>query len=415
MTTGKKIRQTLFSNMGLKLIAVVISILIWLFVVNVENPATTQTYTAKVQITHGDTLTEQNKYYEVEGAQSVSFRVTAKRTVQQKLSNADFSAIADLNYLDDDGSVPITITARNYSSSVSISATPHYLKVKVGELKSSKFTVDTRTAGKPDSGFVVSEVTAEPSVISVEGPKSIVSTIETVTATANVEGISQNQEFSVVPKFYDKNGKAVDTSKLQLSVDTVLLRVSVTNSKSVNITTSTSGELQPGLELDSITVDPSSVVICGDAERLNSIAEITIPADIINLSAITEDWETTVDLSSYLPEGVTPADNEATQAKIKVTLKSSGSKTLDVPVSNLTINNLDSGLTASFTATSISVTVKGPRTDLANLTASSITGSVDASGLTAGKHAVAVELILDSGLTADDVSTELEVKSENEG
>ena len=50
MTTGKKIRQTLFSNMGLKLIAVVTSILIWLFVVNVENPATTQTYTAKVQM-----------------------------------------------------------------------------------------------------------------------------------------------------------------------------------------------------------------------------------------------------------------------------------------------------------------------------------------------------------------------------
>ncbi|MBQ1748820.1 MAG: hypothetical protein II044_00770, partial [Lachnospiraceae bacterium] len=138
-------------------------------------------------------------------------------------------------------------------------------------------------------------------------------------------------------------------------------------------------------------------------------------ADIINLSAITEDWETTVDLSSYLPEGVTLADNEATQAKIKVTLKSSGSKTLDVPVSNLTINNLASGLTASFTATSISVTVKGPRTDLANLTASSITGSVDASGLTAGKHAVEVNLILDSGLTADAVSTELELKSENEG
>ena len=413
--TKARLKQIFLSNLGLKVSAIVIAILTWFFVVNVENPATTQTYTTSVKITNADVLTDQGKYYEVVGAQTVSFRVTAKRTIQQKLTNDDFTATADMNYLGDDNEIPITITAKNYSSSVSISATPHYLKLKIGDLKTSQFTVDARTTGTPASGYVVSQVKSDPEVITVTGPKSIVSTIETVTATANVDGISEDQTVSAVPKFYDKSGKTIDTSELTLSADTVNLSVSILNSKTVPVNVKTSGSLPNGEELDSVTVDPQEVTISGSKEDLADIDSIEIPSDVVNLSNITADWETTVDLSSYLPDGVLLVNSDDSKATVTVTLKEEGQKTFDVPTSNLTIQNLGSGLTGTFTSDTVSITISGPNTELSQLDASALTGSVDASGLTDGKHVLAVTLSLSGNLQQTAASTELEIASSRSG
>lgn len=407
--TKAKLRQIFLSNLGLKISAVIIAILTWFFVVNVENPSTTQTYTTSVKITNAEVLTDQGKYYEVVGAQTVSFRVTAKRTIQQKLTNDDFTATADMNYLGDDNEIPITITAKNYSSSVSISATPHYLRLKIGDLKTSQFTVDARTTGTPASGYVVSQVKSDPEVITVTGPKSIVNTIETVTATANVDGISEDETVSAVPKFYDKSGKTIDTSELTLSADTVNLSVLILNSKTIPVTVKTSGSLPNGEELDSVTVDPQEVTVSGSREDLADITSIEIPSDVVNLSNITSDWETTVDLSSYLPDGVLLVNSDDSKATITVTLKEEGQKTFDVPTSNLTIQNLSSGLSGTFTSDTVSITISGPNSELSQLDASTLTGSVDASGLTAGKHVLAVNLSLSGNLQQTTASTEVEI------
>lgn len=410
-----RLHQIFLNNLGLKISAIVIAILTWFFVVNVENPSTTQTYTTNVRIINAQTLTDQGKYYEVIGSQTVSFRVTAKRTIQQKLTNKDFTATADMNYLGDDNEIPITISARNYSSSVSISATPHYLRLKLGDLQTSQFTIDARSTGTPASGYVVSQVKSDPEVITVDGPKSIVNKIETVTATANVDGISEDQTVSAVPKFYDKSGKTIDTSELKLSADTVNLKVTISNSKTVPVTVKTSGSLPNGEELDSITVDPQEVTISGSKDVLGGITSLEIGPDVVDLSNITSNWETTVDLTSYLPEGALLVNADDSKAKITVKLKEEGQKAFDVPTANLSIQNLGSGLGGNFTSSTVSVTISGPSTELNQLDGSTLTGSVDASGLAAGKHVVSVTLTLGSNLIQTPASTELEIKTSTNG
>lgn len=63
----------------------------------------------------------------------VSFRVSAARSVHDELSNADFSATADMENIEyDEGSgiyrVPVTITAKRYSNKVSVVSKQLYLE-----------------------------------------------------------------------------------------------------------------------------------------------------------------------------------------------------------------------------------------------------------------------------------------------
>lgn len=93
-----KVKEAFTTNINLKLIAVASAIFLWIVVVNIEDPTRSKFFTAKVQVTNEDVLTNAGKYYELPDDEvSVTFRVTAKRSVIEKLSNADFTATADLN------------------------------------------------------------------------------------------------------------------------------------------------------------------------------------------------------------------------------------------------------------------------------------------------------------------------------
>ena len=46
----------------------------------------------------------------------------------------------------------------------------------------------------------------------------------------------------------------------------------------------------------------SKVRIKGETDVLNKVAKIAIPDDVLDMSGATEDVETTVDITSYLPD-----------------------------------------------------------------------------------------------------------------
>ena len=59
----KKIVKRITNNFGLKILAVIFSGVLWLAVVNIDDPNTTRTFTTTVSIENGDYLTGIGKYY----------------------------------------------------------------------------------------------------------------------------------------------------------------------------------------------------------------------------------------------------------------------------------------------------------------------------------------------------------------
>ncbi|MCR5640958.1 MAG: hypothetical protein K6G04_06340 [Lachnospiraceae bacterium] len=391
----KRIKEALTNNIGLKLMALAFSIALWIIVVNVDDPNQSKNFTATVQVTNAEVLANQGRYYSIDGENTVTFRVTAKRSVIERLSSSDFVATADMNQLENDSQIPIEISATRYSGSISIAPRTRYLNVEVGELMSAKFVISGKTTGEPATGSAVAKVSVTPNVVSVKGPDEIVSTIDRVIATCDVGGMNADITENVVPVFYDSDGNVVDTTKLELSVSTVEVSVNMTSTKSVAIDITSADGLPSGMQIDGVTIDPGSVDIKGEASVLNGITKISIPSNVFDLANETEGITTTVDISQYLPEGVTLLDGEQSQVNVTIKLAAAVTKTFSVPTSNITINGLGDGLNAKIEESSVSVIISGTESSLSELSQNLITGYVDATGLKAGTHSLVITFNLD--------------------
>ena len=387
----QRIINALTKNVGLKLLALVFSFILWLVVVGIDDPKQTRTFTAVVSVTNSDVLTAAGKLYEIkDGVNTVSFRVTAKRSVIEKLSPSDFSAVADMNQLENNERIPVTITARQYANFTTISSKQQYLYVELKDLATERFVIEAKTVGELEPQLAIEEVSCSPTVITVTGPEDQIKRIKSVVAEANVTGCTTNFTESVIPKMYDAEGKVVDSSDFTPSVATVSVTVNFENTKTVDIVVKTSGTLSSDLTLGSIKTNPSSVMIIGETKDLNNVSSITIPDSVINLSNLTGSFTTTVDISSYLPDGVRLADGTSTKVAIYVTMSNETASTAKVSANNIELRDVPPGLAATLDIDSVTVNVFGKSEALEALDASHIKGYIDCSSFTAGEGQNAV-------------------------
>ena len=407
----QKIINALTKDVGLKILAVIFSFLLWLVVVNIDDPTQTRTFTAVVTVTNADVLKSAGKLYEIkDGVNTVSFRVTAKRSIIEKLSSSDFSATADMNSLENEERIPVTIAAKSYANYITISSKQNYLYVVLEDEQTERFVIEAQTTGTIETGLTVDSVSSSPTVITVTGPEDVVSAIDKVVASANITGVTSNFTESVIPKFYDSEGKEVDSKELTLSVSTVSVSVAFSNIKTVDLVVKTSGTLDSSLTLDSIKTDPSSVGIKGEATALNDVTSITIPDTVINLSDLTGSFTTTVDISSYLPEGITLADGSSSKVTIYVLMSGETASTAEVSASNISLTNIPEGLAVSLDATSVTVNVFGASDTLSSLDASTIKGTIDCTNLTVGEsQTVVVQFENIEGVTIQNTSVTVTV------
>lgn len=391
-----KIKRAVTDNLSFKILALMFAVALWMVVVNVDDPEQTKTFTTNVQVVNEDLLTQQGKYYSiVNNNNTVSFRVTAKRSILEKMTSADFTAVADMKNLEENKRIPVDITVNRYAGNVSLSAKRLYLEVEVGNEMNAKFVIRGETSGEPAEGCAVDGVTVTPNVITVKGPEEYVSKIEYVKAICDVSNINTDITESVVPVFYDEKGKEVSTTHLEVSMATVDISVHMVNTKEVSVTVDTQGVLAEGVEVDKITTDPMKIAIKGEKSVLNTISSITIPSSVLRLNGVAEDITTTVDITSFLPVGVTLLDPNDAQISVTIKVEGKVSKQYQIPTSNLAVRNLSGAQKAALEGDTIQVTITGLPSQLARISAETISGYVDVSGLAPGTHPVPVILNLD--------------------
>ncbi len=122
---------------------------------------------------------------------------------------------------------------------------------------------------------------------------------------------------------------------------------------------------------------------------------ITVPKEVLDLTDATEDIEKTVDVSSYLPEGVTLVEPGQAKIDVRVKLEKHETRKFKVPTANITVTNLSQEYSVKFLEESVEIELEGLSTDLDDLDSETLTGSIDASGMTDGEHKLNLELNLD--------------------
>ena len=419
-------KNKLTNNLGMRVLAVVIAILIWIIVVNVSDPIIDSTYSGiPVEIVNADAISKQNKTYEVlNDTDSIAVTISAKRSINDLLGRDNIRATADLSNLDmEKGTVRIKLETNKYNDKIeSIKGKTDTLEVAIENLQKKQFAITSQVNGEPVDGYVIGDTVLDQNVVTVQGPESIVSKIDKAVVEASVAGMAASISTTSTIRYYDAKGNALDASRLSGNISSVNLKVDILSTKSLGFRFYTSGNLASDYSLaGDITSDIDEITVAGKSNVLSGISAITIPAAAIDLEGKKDTFTITLDVTKYLPDNVSLVDKDF-DGKITVTVPIEKMETKDVaiPKSNISVTGYDSEKQSiSLMGGDYVLGIKGLSSDLSDVKKDSIKGVVsiedylENKGLTrlkAGTYEIPVQFELPSGVFATKENNTIECR-----
>ena len=249
--TLTKILRMFTNNVGIKILALLLSVMIWLVVVSIDNPVKDQNFTQiPVTVLNGEVFEASGQAYELSDSSStVTVTARAERSVLSQLSRDDFSASIDMNNYSN-GRVPITGKANRLSDKI-VSITPRtaYAAVDVEKLGAKQFSIDYEITGDPAEGYSVGTVTLASNVVRVQGPESVVETIDRAIVRVSVQGMTRDMRTETPIVFIDRNGEDMDSSRLELSRTSISVTADIWADREVPISYSYTGIPAEGFAL----------------------------------------------------------------------------------------------------------------------------------------------------------------------
>lgn len=426
-------KRKITDNIPLKIMSVAVAVVLWLIVVNIDNPIGTNYYTIndvelinKEYVESSDTIgkmcmPEQNQ-------DSIKIAITASKKIRDKIKVTDISAVADLQQavsLDTNPvMVPITVTCSVPGvSSNDIKVTPQNLSVNLDEKETQEFVVNvSRGDTKPGKDYEVGSLTANPEKVRITGPKTLVNKIDKVNATIELDGNTQDFTQDVNLTIIDKNQEALSDSEMNSLRIENNAKVVVTARlwkirQGVGISASYVGTPADGYEVGSVKTVPDTISVAGSTEGLESLAEnnnvITIPADSIDISGESKDVEKKISLNNLLPDNVKLTSDSSEDVWVTVNILPVGSKECDIPTKNIEVKNKPDDLQVTFETAQIELRIKSDTKNMDDLDAKKdIKLSIDLDGKKEGNYEVPVKVVLPDGYeTVEDVTTEVVISS----
>ena len=114
-------KKRMESDLLLKIISVVFAFLLWMFVINIDNPVIKKTFSdVPVDMLNEQVLDDLNQTYKIESGDTVSFTVKGKKDVVDRLTKSDFRATADVSSMSDVHAIQIEVEALRYKSQLDI-------------------------------------------------------------------------------------------------------------------------------------------------------------------------------------------------------------------------------------------------------------------------------------------------------
>lgn len=390
----RKVTKRITNNFGLKVLAAVFAIIIWLVVVNIEDPEKTKGFVIPVTIENSEYLTDMGKTYDIlNNSDKISFTVTGKRSIIEELSESDFTAVANMENINDEmTTIPVSVTASRYANQIEINKRDATLKISVENLKTARYTVQVKTKGTPTAYCYVESAVADPKKITITGPESVLNQIATVQAEVDVSGAEENIATNSKIVLLDKEGNEIPQDRLTLNRTSVAIDVTVTMGKSVPLKFVTNGTPAEGYRFKEAESSISSVNLVGSSEVLATISELEVSGSQMNISGASSNVLASVDLSKFLPEGVALASDQPKQISVTLVIEGRTSKSFAVPVKNITVKNLPSNYQMEFNSDTVTVNLLGFAEGLADINPEDITGTIDASSFNPGVLAAQVSV-----------------------
>lgn len=310
-------KKKLTNELGLKILAVLLSFVVWLIVDNIHNPIIYKDFNnIPVRILNESVLDEQKKVYEVlDNSDVVTVKVKGPRTAVDLLNKEDIIAVADLK------EISVVETVRIVASSskniagldeIEVIKSHENLKLSIEDEKKIQLPIQIGVTGNPKDGFLGGDVGISPNIVKLSGPESAISLIDSVKVIVDIGGMSSDVKTNSEIKLYDVEGKAIENNSIKKNISTVAVEATILATKIVPLKISLFGEPLSGyMVAGEMLYEPSSVVLAGSQRALDNISEVTIPENVLDISGISENYEAVLNVASYLSAGIILDERES--------------------------------------------------------------------------------------------------------
>ena len=216
-------KDLISKNIGLKLLSVLLALLLWLIVMNVEDPAVTRTiYDIPVQIVNDDVIKSRGYGYTVESGEKIDIRVKGRRSVVDGITADDFIATADFNSVSSMKMVPIEVRCKDeHESELSWTARTETMAIILEAEGTVSKSIRLEKIGDVKEGYFLYDCSTETSLVSVKGAESQVATVKEVVADVKIDGIKDSGEVEIELYAVDTNNAKMDSKKITIVPDTI--------------------------------------------------------------------------------------------------------------------------------------------------------------------------------------------------
>ena len=387
-------------NWKLKLLAVLLSAVTWLIVITVTDPTQKKTFEIPVELVNEDIITARGQSYELEGEDTVTISVETKRSILSTLKSSDFKAEADFSSMYQNTQVPVKVTSLN--SKVPASAVEQQdlsIRVKIEDIISVTKAIEYSLIGQPANGYAVGDVDIAPASVTVTGPESFIQLVKQAVVRIDVTGANESFDGTGNLLLFDGNDVQLDVTALDAAdwnTDGVVeYSVSLLSVQTIPVTANIqdTDKVASGFKFTGVSVEPDKLSLSGLKADMAKITEICISD--ISASGLSETTKKTVDIRSYLPEGVEVYAGD-TEVTVTVSIEELKSKVLSVSAGIITVNDVPESYEYMIIDDEVEVTVRGLEEDLEKLTGFDGQMAISLKGLSAGTHQVPVQVTASS-------------------
>ena len=394
------------------LLALVVSIGLWVYAVTVVNPDDTVTIRdVRVRIVGTSELTGNNLMLTGGENQTVNVEISGRRSDLKELNSTSLEAIADVSNIDRAGTYEVSWTLDPPSTVASgdisiVSTNSSKITVKVSEYKERpEIPIEVEYTGTLPDGYVRDPAVLSKETVAVSGPAEEVSKISKAILTVNLDGATDTIDDELEYRLVDQDGEILELSDyVQIADPTVRVSVPVSCYKQIDLKVN----LIPGGgatdQNAKLTIEPSTIAVSGSEDALKKLEELVIKE--IDLSQVTDTQTWTV--TPELPAGVT---NRASEKNVTVKLTISGLSTKKITVPCSEIERKNDVATMKFGEQSVVITIRGTAEAIAAIREEDVKVIADmTNGYDAATKAVTLEIVLPENTTAGVVGGEYSVQ-----
>ena len=217
-------KEKMTNNWGLKLIAMVSAVLIWMVIMNTTDPVTTFTVTGiPIEFLNEDSaIIENDMVYEVVGSRTVAVEVTTRTVDKGKISKDDFRATVDLNDIYGvTGNVKIDVQmvgedvplVREWEQKI------RFVHINTEHVISKTFTIEAVQEGQIEDGYVYRQCTLSSDTVTLRAPESQLAKVHSVKAIVDVSQSLNDEQIPVQLTYYDAHGAQLNISRWDIEAD----------------------------------------------------------------------------------------------------------------------------------------------------------------------------------------------------